>query len=388
MSPKPRHPRKLTLKHAGLGASLGAIAVLAVGAAARSTSDAELARVSGEAATPTVRVVRARPSTAEGKLLLPAEVVAWNTAAIHARTNGYVERWMVNIGDRVSAGQTLAVIDAPELDEQLAQARAELQTAAAEQRLASTTADRWRLLLEKDAVSRQAADEKAGALAARTATMKAAQANVQRLQALKGFTRLTAPFDGVVTSRTAEIGALVTSGPTAPPLFTLADTRRMRIFVRAPQADTSGIRPGLQAELRLPEYPDMSFPAVVTRTAGAVDRGSGTMLVELQAENALGRLKPGAYAEVALPAVARAGVVIPASALILGPEGVRVAAVAANGTVALTPVRLGRDEGRTVEVVAGLNPGVAVISAPPDALRNGDQVRVIEGQKGVAHAPR
>lgn len=208
--------RRLSLKHAGVGVGLGAAVILAVGAAARNANDAELARVSGEAAMPTVRVVQAKPARGDGKLALPAEVQAWNTAAIHARTNGYVARWLVNIGDRVSVGQTLAVIEAPELDEQLAQARAQLQTAAAEQRLASTTADRWELLLEKDAVSRQAADEKAGALAAKSAALKAEQANVQRLEALRGFTLIKAPFDGVITSRSAEIGALVSAGSATP----------------------------------------------------------------------------------------------------------------------------------------------------------------------------
>lgn len=388
MSPMPPKPRRFSLKHAGVGAGLGAAVILAVGAAARNANDAELARVSGEAATPTVRVVQAKTARGDGKLALPAEVQAWNTAAIHARTNGYVARWLVNIGDRVSAGQTLAVIEAPELDEQLAQARAQLQTAAAEQRLAATTADRWQLLLAKDAVSRQAADEKAGALAAKSAVLKAEQANVQRLEALKGFTLLKAPFDGVITSRSAEIGALVSAGSATPALFTIADTRRMRIFVRVPQAESAGIRPGLAAELRLPEYPDAALPAIVTRSAEAVDRRSGTMLVELQSDNASGRLKPGAYAEVALPALARGGVVIPASALILGPEGPRVATVTANGTVALTPVKLGRDDGRSVEVAAGLAAGATVISAPPDGLRTGDKVRVLEDRKDTANARR
>ncbi|WP_298747865.1 efflux RND transporter periplasmic adaptor subunit [uncultured Brevundimonas sp.] len=375
------------LKPALTVGALGAVAIIAWGTWAREANDDALADVSREAAIPTVRLIRAAPAEAGGKLVLSAEIQAWNTADIHARTNGYVDRWLVDIGDAVREGQILAVLDAPELDLQLAQARAQHQTALADLALARATADRWSALLERDAVSRQAAEEKAGALAASAAVADAARANVQRLAALRGFTRLAAPFDGVVTSRSAEVGALVTAGVATTPLFTIADTRRMRVQVRVPQSASADIRPGMQAELRLPEAPGETFSARVTRSAQAVDGRSGTMLVELQADNPQRRLKPGSYAEVAFPVTGGGGVVIPASALILGRDGPRVASVDSSGRASLTPVRLGRDHGRTVEILDGVRPGTRLINAPPDALAEGDPVRIQQQPpQGRTHA--
>lgn len=376
MSPMFSKVRAVGLKPALAAGALGAVAIIAWGAWARDANDDALAEVSREAAIPTVSLIQATAADTEGKLVLAAEIQAWNTADIHARTNGYVERWLVDIGDPVRDGHILAVLDAPELDLQLAQARAQHQMALADLSLARATADRWGALLERDAVSRQAADEKTGALAASAAVADAARANVQRLAALRGFTRLAAPFDGIVTSRSAEVGALVTAGVAAAPLFTIADTRRMRVQVRVPQSASADIRPGMRAELRLPEAPGEPFPAVVTRSAQAVDGRSGTMLVELQADNPLRRLKPGSYAEVTFPVTGGGGVIIPASALILGRNGPSVASVDSKGRVSLTPVRLGRDQGRTVEILDGVRPGTRLINAPPDALADGDRVSV------------
>ncbi len=207
-----------------------------------------------------------------------------------------MRRWLVDIGDPVKDGETLAILDAPEVDQQLAQARADYRTALAEQNLAKTTSERWRTLLAKDAVSQQEADEKAGDFAAKTAVANAQAANVRRLSALQGFTRLTAPFAGVVTSRSAQIGALVTAGSASsqPPLFTVSDVRRMRTYVRVPQGFSAQVHPGVHATMTLPEYPGRTFNAEVTRTARAVDQQSGTVLVELQSDNADRALEPGA----------------------------------------------------------------------------------------------
>jgi RND family efflux transporter MFP subunit len=367
-----------TLKRVGIGAAIVAVAVVGIGLASRSMATRELVNVADENAIPTVTVVKPIRAEGTGDLVLPGNVQAYNSAAIYARTNGYVRRWLADIGDNVSAGQTLAILDAPELDQQLAQAGADYQTALANQKLASTTAARWGNLLTQDAVSRQEADEKAGDLAAKTAVANAELANVKRLRALQGFTRLQAPFAGVVTSRSAQIGALVVSGnASAQPLFTVSDVHRMRIYVRVPQGYSAQVHTGLHAAMTLPEYPGRSFDATLTRSADAVDAQSGTVLVELQADNREGTLKPGAYAQVSFPTAGTSGAVrLPVSAVIFGDKGPTVAAVDTGGRVTIKPVTVGRDEGAEIEVVSGLSGNEQVINAPPDAIQTGDQVRV------------
>ena len=260
----------------------------------------------------------------------------------------------------------------------MAAARAELRTASANQKLAATTAERWQTLLARGAVSRQAADERQSELDASTAAMGAASAEVARLQALVDFTRLTAPFDGVVTSRTAQIGALVSVGDAgAVALFTVADVSRIRAFIRVPQRYSTQVQVGGTATLRLPEYPGRTFAAQVVRTAGAVDPSSGTLLVELLAQNTDGALRPGAYAQAGFAVDAAAGAVtLPPSALIFGADGPRVALLDPAGKVVLRPVTLGRDRGRTLEVTEGLSATDAVIDNPPESIQQGDAVRL------------
>ena len=367
-----------SLKLIGIGAAAVALAVAAFGIGSRYWSDHELAQWTDDNAAPVVTAIM--PKRAEGGdgLVLPGNVQAYNSAPIFARTNGYVSRWFVDIGDPVKAGQVLAIIDAPEVDQQLAAARADLQTARANQALAKTTAQRWENLVSRDAVSRQEADEKAGDLAAKSAIANAATADVQRLSALQGFTRLVAPFSGVITSRSTQIGALVTAGSAAAtPLFTVSDVARMRIYVRVPQAYSGQIKPGLAATLTLPEYPGRDFAAQITRTAGAVDPQSGTVLVELQAPNGDRALKPGAYAQVHFPLHGTGtAVTLPASALIIDADGTRVAVLGRDGKAHLRKITIGRDEGNLVEVSAGLTAHERVIDSPPDALQDGDSVRV------------
>lgn len=367
-----------TLKRTGLIAVLAAAGIIVVGVSTRISAGHELAAAARDNAVQVVTVVQPKRGAGTAELQLPGNVQAFNSAPIFARTNGYVRRWLVDIGDSVGAGQTLAILDAPEVDQQLAQAQADYQTALANQKLARTTAERWQTLLKKDAVSQQEADEKAGDLAAKTAVANAQLANVKRLRAMQGFERLTAPFPGVVTSRSAQIGALVTSGnASAQPLFTVSDVHRMRIYVRVPQSFSAQIHPGLGATLTVPEYPGRTFDAVLVRTAGAIDPQSGTVLVELQADNRDRALKPGAYAKVTFPLPASANALrLPGSAILFRESGPTVVIVDKNGRARLQQVEIGRDQGKEVEIVSGLSGGERIVDTPPDAIENGDPLKV------------
>lgn len=367
------------LKIAAAVAGVAAIGVVATGIAIRASSERSLAAWTQEQAVPTVSVIHPQVAAASDALRLPANLQALNSAPIYARTTGYVQRWLVDLGDTVRRGQVLAILDAPDVEQQLAAARADLQTARANQQLAQTTATRWSAMLAKDAVSKQEADEKQGDLAAKSALTNAARANVARLQALTGFTRLVAPFDGVVTSRATQIGALVVAGnASSTPLFTVADVSRIRAYVKVPQAYSTQIHPGMEVALTLPEYPDRTFKALLTRTADAIDPASGTVLVEVQAANGDRALKPGSYAQASFPLKgAGNAVTLPPSTLIIGPNGTQVAVLGRDGKAQLRTITLGRDEGKVVEVIAGLAPGDRVIDNPPDSLQTGDRVKVI-----------
>ena len=375
-----------TLKKIGIVAVIVAVLAVAWGIYSRHRSDSQLTAWTQDQATPTVSVVAPQGTDAGDALVLPGNVQAFNSAPLYARTNGYVSKWFVDIGSPVKAGQLMATIDAPEVDQQLAAARADLQTAKANESLASTTATRWTTLLQKDAVSKQESDEKTGDFAAKRAVTNAAAANVSRLAATQGFSRITAPFAGVVTSRSTQIGQLVTAGSAAAqPLFTVSDVSRMRIYVRVPQSYSAEIHPGLHAVLTLPEYPDRTFDAVLTRTADAVDQQSGTVLVELQAANGDGALKPGAYAQVKFPISGTSGsVTIPASAVLYRSDGTLVATVGPGNKVVMHPIKIGRDSGDKLEVTAGLSKTDKLIDSPPDSISNGDPVKIAEA--GAANA--
>lgn len=375
LAPDDTPPR--SLKTYGFAAGAVALIIVAAGIAQRVSADHELETVAADNAVPTVAVINPGSAASSEGLVLPGNVQAFNSAALYARTNGYVRRWLADIGDQVSAGQTMAIIDAPEIDLQLAQARADYQTAAANQALARSTAVRWDALLAKDAVSRQEADEKRGDLAAKTALASAQAANVRRLGTLQGFTRIEAPFAGIVTSRSAQIGALIVAGNAASqPLFTVSDVHRMRIYVRVPQGYSSQIRNGMHATIEVPEYPGRRFDAVLTRNAGAVDVTSGTMLIELQADNADRALKPGAYAQVHFPTSSAQTLNLPSSALIVRDSGTAIAILGGDGRVHMSPVTIARDNGATVEIGTGLSAGDRVIDTPPDDIAEGDKVHV------------
>jgi RND family efflux transporter MFP subunit len=371
-------PDSRTLRRVGIGAAVVALAVVGIGVASRINATNQLEQTAQDAAVPTVAVVSPTPNQGGEGLVLPGNVQAYNSAAINARTTGYVRKWLADIGDRVRGGQTLAILDAPEIDQRLASAKADYQTALANQRLAATTSRRWQSMLAQDAVSRQEADEKAGDLAAKSALANAALANVRELTALRGFTQLKAPFAGVVTSRSAQIGALVVAGTASTqPLFTVSDVHRMRIYVRVPQVYSSQIRPGMEARLELPEFPGRPIPATLTRSAGAVDATSGAMLVELQADNPEGALKPGAYAHVRFAfAGSGTGMRLPGSTIIYGGDGPSVAVIGADSRATLRKVQIARDEGKTVLIAVGVRPGEKIVDSPPDSIRTGDPVRI------------
>lgn len=378
-NPAQAGPSSRTLKRIGFGAAIAALCVVGLGAASRISATDALRETAADAAVPTVAIVAPQLGGVGQALVLPGNVQAYNSAAIYARTNGYVRRWLADIGDHVRAGQPLAILDAPEIDQQLAQAEADYQTALANQRLAGTTAKRWSAMLAQDAVSRQEADEKAGDLAARTALSTAALANVKRLRAMQGFTRLTAPFEGVVTSRSAQIGALVVAGnAAAQPLFTVSDAHRVRVYVRVPQGYSATVRPGMAATLTMAEYPGRTFAATTTRSANAVDAQSGAVLVELQADNPDGALKPGAFSQVRFQVGASQGngVTLPGSAILYGNDGPTVAVVGTGGRVTVKPVTIARDEGAQVQLSGGVAPNDRVIDTPPDAIRTGDRVKI------------
>ena len=372
------------LRPAAIAGVCVAAVVVGAGLLTRGMASQQLKSETAADAIPTVSIVRSQGDLAAQTLVLPGQAQAFYTATIRARVDGYLKRWYDDIGAKVASGALLADIDTPELDQQLAQARADLATAQANQQLAQTTAKRWNSLLSQDAVSRQEAEEKNGDLAAKTALVTAAHANVQRLEALEGFKRIVAPFAGVVTARNTDIGALINTGnPNDPGLFTVSDVHRLRIYVSVPQDDAADIHAGETVSLTAPEYPGRSFQATLASTSGAIGAQSGALTVEAQIDNADGALKPGDYVQVTFQLPAQAGAVrLPAGALMFRHEGMAVAVVGPQGRVTIKPVTIARDLGATVEIATGLSPGDAVIANPPDSIVNGEVVRVAGASGG------
>ena len=337
-----------------------------------------------------VSTVKPAPLNDTPLLTLPGNVQANTDAPIYARTNGYLRRWLVDIGAHVKAGDVLAEIDAPELDQQLRGAEAELATAQANQKIAGTTAERWRGLRDTDSVSKQEADEKLSIADSSAAQLRAAQANLQRLRELSGFKKIVAPFEGVVTARNTDVGQLISGGGVGPELFRIADMRQLRLYVRVPQAYAAAMQPGLKAEVRFPDRPGRSYPAQLERTANALDSVSRTLLAQLVVDNAKGELLPGAYAEVRFqipPDAAAAALKLPANVLLANGEGLQVATVNAQGHVEMKDVLVGRDFGSDIEIVGGLDPAADVILSPPDSLTAETQVRVTQPKVAAAASP-
>jgi len=333
------------------------------------------------AAATTAAVVTVKPTAASRSeaLVLPGSVQANYEAPIYARTNGYLRAWYTAIGTPVKKGQLLAEIETPEVDQQLGQARADLATAEANYELAKATDVRWQRLLATQLVSKQDADERAGDAAAKKAVVRSAAANVARLREMESFKRVLAPFDGVVTQRNTDIGALINAGQSpGAALFHVADTHRLRINVSVPQPYASSIQPGMSADLVFAEHPDKRYPATVAFTAQALDPASRTLQVELQVENPRHELFPGAYVEVHFNLAAAAPTLrLPANALLFRAQGLLVAAVGGDHRVRLKRITQGRDFGSSIEVLDGVDPADDIVLNPPDSIADGALVRVV-----------
>src|SRR5437764_8343646 len=327
---------------------------------------------------PTVSVVMTQRPDGAANLVLPGSTQAIQEAAMYARTNGYVRKWYTDIGTKVEAGQLLAEIETPEIDQELNQARATVQQAVANAHLAQATLKRWQELVEKKVVSAQEFDEKKSALDARQADLTAAQANVARLEKLQGFQKVAAPFSGIVTARNIDNGALVSAGNggQSAALFHVAQTDTLRIYVTVPQTNMRSIAPGQNAAVSFREIPEKIFDAKVVRTAGALDPASRTLLTELQVSNTDGQLFPGMYAEIkfAFPQDPRT-LLVPGNAITVQSDGPRVLIVDAKQTIRARSVKLGRDLGDKVEILSGLNPAEMLVANPSGSLREGEEVK-------------
>lgn len=357
-------------------------AIVVSGILPRIHARADLDKETAEMAIPTVSVVHPKRGAPAQEVVLPANVQAYIDAPIYARTNGYLKHWYVDIGAHVKAGQLLADIETPEVDQQLRQSKADLATADANLNLSRITNDRYAGLLKTDSVSKQDADNAAGDYAAKQATVQSAQANVKRLEELQAFEKIYAPFEGVITARNTDIGALIdsgSSGGTRTELFHIAQPDKLRVYVSVPEAYSQAAKPGLTADLALAEFPGRLFPGTLVRTAEAIDQSTRTLLVEIRVNNPTGTLLSGAYAEVHLKLpTATAAFILPVNALLFREEGLRVAAVTDGKHAELKPVTLGHDFGSEVEVVAGLAGNESIIVNPPDSIVSGEEVRVAQ----------
>jgi RND family efflux transporter MFP subunit len=388
-------------RHRALGWNVVFAAVTAASAAAtfgilqRRSNEAEVSHWTKEQAVPTVAVVAPLPGASVQELVLPGTVQAWYEAPIYARVNGYLGMWYFDYGAHVKKGDVLATIETPELDAQLAAAKSKLEAAKAqvkvreaEKKFAQTTYTRWRES-PKGAVSVQEVESKEADYYTGIARLNAAQSDVSadqsyvdNIEALESFKKITAPFDGIVTARETDIGALInagsgTGGGSGPELFRVADIHKMRVYFQVPQALSAGIHKGLNAELHLPQHPERTFEAAVATTSGAINTAARTLLVELHAGNPEGLLQPGAYAQTVFELPGNPALVqLPTSALIFREHGTEVATLGPDNKALIKPVTLGRNLGTEVEILKGVTLADRVINSPPDSLANGDIVNI------------
>ncbi|MEM5297132.1 efflux RND transporter periplasmic adaptor subunit [Burkholderia sp. JPY481] len=371
-----------------------AVAVLALAAQgiwSRHDAHAALERDAEHTSQMSVEVVQPQKSSAGFDLTLPGNVQAFLDTPIYARTSGYLKKWYADIGTRVKSGQLLAEIDTPEIDDQLRAARADLANAEANYALAKSTADRWTDMFKSKSVSKQETDEKVGDMLAKKATLDAARFNVARLEKTQSFQKVYAPFDGTVTARNVDVGALIDAGSSGGPakeMFHVAQADRLRVYVNVPQAYAQQVRAQQSAFLTLTETPSRHYPGTVARTAGAVDPQQRTMLVEVDVDNRSGELLPGAYAQVHFALGAgTASFTLPGNALLFRPDGVKVATVDPQHKVKLVPVSLGTDFGTRVAIVAGLQGNEQVILNPQDSIVDGAPVRIVPRKAEGGAAP-
>jgi RND family efflux transporter MFP subunit len=366
------------LKLGGLVLALVAIGIVVVGITSRASHDNQLKEWTGKQAVPTVSVNQPGGAVDGNALLLPGRFEAYARAPIYARVSGYLKNWKVDIGGAVKAGQLLGEVETPDLDQELLQAKADLASAQANVSLAETTAKRWQDMLRTQSIARQEVDEKVGDYQSKQAIVKAAEANVNRLLALKSFANILAPFDGSVTARNTDTGALINAGSsTALPLFEISNTRKLRLYINVPQNYVSHVKPGAKAVFTVPEYPGGSFEATIQSTSGAINAASGTTLVQLLVDNSAGKFLPGGFANVNLQLNDATGILsIPASALIFDQNGLKVATVDANKKVLLKTITIARDLGKTLEIQSGLTADDRVIENPPDGVVDGTVVNI------------
>ena len=382
LDPAPRSGLRLT----AIVAALVAIVIVATGLYSRASGSARLREWTDAQAIPVVAVAPPSSGANASALELPGRLEAYARAPIYARVSGYLKNWKYDIGAKVKAGDLLAEIETPDLDQQVAQARADLNTAQANEKLAAVTAERWQAVLKSNTVSKQDVDQKVSDLEAKRAAVASAKANVDRFVAMKNFTRLVAPFDGVVTARNTDVGALINAGTAAgQELFVVSDTHKLRVYVNVPQTWVPSVPKNTKATLVVPEHPDKSYAASIETSAQAVNAASGTTLMQLAVDNPAGDLLPGGFANVKLQLLANAAALsIPASALIFDAKGLSAATVGADNRVTVKPVTIARDLGSTIEIGSGLTREDRVIQNPPDGIATGAEVRIAGKAADVA----
>jgi multidrug efflux system membrane fusion protein len=366
------------LRRAGVAGGCLLAVILVFGIYTRFVEASDLKSWTSEEQIPTVAVISLIANGKAHALVLPGALQAFYDAQIFSRVPGYVHAWYKDIGAHVKKGDLLATIDTPELDQQISQARADVGAAIAAQKLSGTTAQRWESLLPLDAVSKQDAEEKEEDLASKTGAAKAAQANLDRLLAMKEFARIVAPFDGVVTKRTADIGALVNGAASSGnPLFAVSDIDHLRVYVDVPQSYSAQIAPGTTVSLTVPEFPDKTFAAKLLSTSNAISAQSSTLLVEFEVDNKDALLKPGDYAEVSMSTPqGTAALRLPASALMFRASGLQVATIGPDKRILMKRISIGTDFGTQVTIASGLNEKDRIVNNPPDSLSTGDKVRI------------
>jgi membrane fusion protein, multidrug efflux system len=383
-----QHERHRQARRKGylLAAALGFIFVViaVVGISMRLSESRALAKETEEIAVPTVDVVHPSTEPAQSELQLPSTLQAYIEAPIYARTTGYLRRWYKDIGSKVNKGELLADIETPEVDQELMQARAARDQAAAQLKLAQTSAKRWENLQKMDAVSQQETDERSSSYIQGEANLNAADANVRRLEQLESFKHIYAPFSGVITTRNTDVGSLVNAGNGGPTqqLFVIAQIDPIRVYVNVPEVDSPSIHKGVKVDIEVPALVGKRFTGSVVRTADAIDPATRTLNTEIDVPNPKGQLLPGSYAQVHLALKEQVQrLTVPSNALLFRAEGPRAAVVGAGSKVQLRPVAIGRDFGNTVEIISGLESSDAVVVSPSDSLENGQVVRVAQGSK-------
>jgi len=383
-------PRKSRLFAGLLFAAAALVVVGGLTLLQRRSQYQALAKETETLAVPTVAVIHPSPEPAEEGLVLPGTLQAYVESPIYARTNGYLKKWYRDIGSRVRQGDPLADIDTPEVDQQLIQAKADLETSRANANLSQITATRYQELIKTDGVSKQEVDNAAGDYAAKQATVASSQANVRRLEELESFKHIYAPFSGVITHRNVDIGTLINAGNggASQQLFFLAQTDPIRVYVNVPETAAPSIHAGLPAHLELTQFPGRKFQGKVVRTAEAIDPGTRTLLTEVDVPNKAGELLPGGYAQVHLDVhITGMRVQVPVNALLFRAEGLRAVVVDANHRTHLQALTIGRDYGTALEVVQGLAPNDWIVLNPADSLDEGQQINVKEANLKPAAPP-